>query len=403
MTIAPCPHTAAVREIRLRTTVFLGVGALERLESVFARLREDGVRSVLCVCGGHAYRDSGAWDEAERAARSQGLKLALYNRVTPDPSTDCMDEAAALGRVVGAGAVLAIGGGSPIDCGKCAAALLANPGVTAEDLFCCRFRPRTALPLAAVPLTHGVGSEVNRFAVAALPRQRRASVIAHDCLYPRYAVEDPALMTGLSPDQTRYVSVDALSRVVEAATTTVSNPFVVMLARETVRLVHRWLPAALQRPDDLEARYGLCLAAIQAGLAFDNGLLHMAHALEQPLRGVCDAPHGLRLAVLLPAVVRECYPACAPVAADILAPLAPGLRGLPEEAPKAARAVEQWLFSVGLTQKLLNLGVQEPDVEKFCTQVECTPSLGPLLSVAPVPSSHEVVARIYRQSLRPMP
>jgi alcohol dehydrogenase class IV len=269
-----------------------------------------------------------------------------------------MDEAAALGRVVGAGAVLAIGGGSPIDCGKCAAALLANPGVTAEDLFCCRFRPRTALPLAAVPLTHGVGSEVNRFAVAALPRQRRASVIAHDCLYPRYAVEDPALMTGLSPDQTRYVSVDALSRVVEAATTTVSNPFVVMLARETVRLVHRWLPAALQCPDDLEARYGLCLAAIQAGLAFDNGLLHMAHALEQPLRGVCDAPHGLRLAVLLPAVVRECYPACAPVAADILAPLAPGLRGLPEEAPKAARAVEQWLFSVGLTQKLLNLGVR---------------------------------------------
>lgn len=128
----------------------------------------------------------------------------------------------------------------------------------------------------------------------------------------------------------------------------------------------------------------------------------MAHALEQPLRSVCKAPHGLRLAVLLPAVVRECYPACAPVAADILAPLAPGLHGLPEEAPKAARAVEQWLFSVGLTQKLLNLGVQELDVEKFCTQVEHTPALGPLLSVAPVASSHELVTRIYRQSLRPM-
>lgn len=82
---------------------------------------------MLCVCGGHAYRASGAWDKAEAAALRQGIVLALYNRVMPNPTTDTINDAAALGRAVNAGAVLAIGGGSPLDCGKGAAVLLANP------------------------------------------------------------------------------------------------------------------------------------------------------------------------------------------------------------------------------------------------------------------------------------
>ena len=68
-----------------------------------------------------------------------GIVLALYNRVTPSPTTDTVDDATALGRAINAGAVLAIGGGSPLDCGKSAAILLANPGKSAEDLFCFRF------------------------------------------------------------------------------------------------------------------------------------------------------------------------------------------------------------------------------------------------------------------------
>lgn len=398
-----CYNYDTVREIRVKTTAYVGVGAIDRIGYILGNLKNEGVSSVLCVCGGHAYRASGAWDKAEAAALKQGIVLALYNRVTPNPTTDIVNDAAALGRAVNAGAVLAIGGGSPLDCGKGAAILLANPGKSAEDLFCFRFTPQKALPLVAVNLTHGTGSEVNRFAMVTVAGRNHRSIVGHDCSYPRYAIDDPALMTGLSAEQSRYVSIDALCRVVEASTTTMANPLVVTLASETVRLVHACLPIVLAEPENLKARYGLCMAALQAGVAFDNSLLHMAHALEQPLSRFRDVPHGLALAMLLPAVIGECYAARPDVLAHVLAPLAPGLKGEPDEATAAAKAVEDWLFSLGVNQKLLDLGVQESDVEEFCNFVEQTPSLGLLLSVAPVRSSRQRVARIYTNSLRPMP
>lgn len=397
-----CCDYNMVREVRVKSIAYLGTGAIDKIDPILGKLKSEGITAVLCVCGGHAYRASGAWDKVEAAARRHGIVPALYNRVTPNPITDTVDDAAALGRAINAGAVLAIGGGSPLDCGKSAAILLANPGKSAEDLFCFRFTPQKALPLVAVNLTHGTGSEVNRFAVVTVSGRSHRSIVGHDCMYPRYAIDDPALMTGLSAEQSRYVSINAFCRVVEAATATAANPLAVTLARETVGLVHRWLPVALTEPENLKARYGLCLAALQAGVAFDNSHLHMAHALEQPLARFRNLPHGLRLAILLPAVVGACYAAKPDVLAHVLGPVAPGLRGMPEEAAEAARAVENWIFSLGITQKLLDLGVQEFDVEEFCNFVEQTPSLGLLLSVAPVSVSRQLVARIYTESLRPM-
>ena len=105
---------------------------------------------------------------------------------------------------------------------------------------------------------------------------------------------------------------------------------------------------------------------------------------------------------LLPAVILECYPARPDVLAHILKPLAPQLKGAPEEASVAAKAVEQWLISLGVTQKLTDLGIQAADIDKFCDLVEQTPSLGLLLSVAPVEGSRERVARIYTNSLSPL-
>ena len=392
-----------VREIRVKTTAYIGVGAINKIDDILARMKQEGIASILCVSGGRSYKATGAWDKVEAAAKKHGITLALYNRVTPNPSTDSVDEAAEMGRAINAGAVICIGGGSPIDCGKSAAILLANPGKSGEDLYCFRFTPEKALPIIAINLTHGTGSEVNRFAVATVTRLNYKPAIAYDCIYPCFAIDDPALMTGLSLDQTRYVSIDAVNHVVEAATTTVSNPLAVNLARDTIRLVHNWLPIALENPTDLKARYALCFAALEAGVAFDNGLLHFTHALEHPLSAVShDLSHGLGLAALLPAVIKECYPARSGVLAHILEPIVPGLAGVPEEAYKVAKAVEQWLFGLGVTQKLVDLGVKESDVVTFCDLVEQTPSLGLLLSVAPVKATREIVARIYTNSLRPM-
>ena len=218
-----------------------------------------------------------------------------------------------------------------------------------------------------------------------------------------YAIDDPQLMTKLSPKQTRYVSIDAVNHVVEAATSTVTSPYAVTLAREVIADVAKYLPKANENPDDLEARYFLAYAAMMGGVCFDNGLLHYTHALEHPLSAVKpELAHGLGLAMLLPAVIKVIYKDRANILADILSPIVPGLTGNPDEAEKAAKGVQDWLFSVGVTEKLTDEGFTEGDVEKLVDLVYTTPSLSGLLDIAPSGNDRVVVEEIYKNSLRPL-
>ena len=173
-----------------------------------------------------------------------------------------------------------------------------------------------------------------------------------------------------------------------------------MLADETVRLVAKYLPLALREPGNLTARYFLAYAAMIAGVAFDNSLLHYTHALEHPLSAVRpDLAHGLGLSILLPAVVKEIYPARSVVLADLLAPIVPGLTGVPGEAEKAAKGVEQWLVSVGVSEKLADFGFTADDVDSLVDLTLQTPSLSGLLEQAPTEANRLSIASIYLNSL----
>ena len=139
-------------------------------------------------------------------------------------------------------------------------------------------------------------------------------------------------MTKLSPKQTRYVSIDAVNHVVEAATSTVTSPYAITLAREVITLVAKYLPKAIENPEDLEARYFLAYAAMMGGVCFDNGLLHYTHALEHPLSAVKhELSHGLGLAMLLPAVVKNIFTAKAETLKYILEPIAGCINTAEEE------------------------------------------------------------------------
>ena len=234
-----------VKEIRTKTTTYLGVGAIAKIDDIAADLKARGIDSILCVTGGHSYKLTGAWDYVTAACAKHGIRISLYDKVTPNPTTDSIDEAAALGRSPEAKAVLCIGGGSPIDAGKSAAIILANPGKTAEELYTFAFTPTKAVPIVVVNLTHGTGSEVNRFAVASITKHNHKPAIAYDCLYPLFSIDDPGLMIKLSPKQTRYVSIDSVNHVIEAATAVTANPLSILLAGETIRLVAEYLPKSI--------------------------------------------------------------------------------------------------------------------------------------------------------------
>lgn len=389
-----------VREIRTRTNVYFGVGAIQKIHDIAKDIKTKGIDKVIVMSGRNAYKATGAWDVVEKALKDNGIGYVNYDQVTPNPNTHHVNDAAKLAKDFGAKAVIAIGGGSPTDAGKSVAILLEYPDKTAEDIYDFTFAPAKAAPIISINLTHGTGTETNRFAVVTNLEKNFKPAIAYDCIYPTYAIDDPQLMTKLSPKQTRYVSIDAVNHVVEAATSAAASPYSISLAKQVIELVAEYLPKASENPDDLEARYFLAYAAMMGGVSFDNGLLHYTHALEHPLSAVKpELAHGLGLAILLPAVVKSIYPKKSATLADILAPIVPGLTGDPSEAQKAADGVYTWLKSVDVPEKLTDMGFSANDVDMLTDLAFNTPSLDSLINIGPCGNSREVVRTIYEESL----
>lgn len=391
-----------VVELRLKPNVYFGFGAINKIEDIAKDLQTKGINKVLVVSGKNAYKSSGAWEVIEKAFKQNNIEYSNYAEVTPNPTVDAVDAAVKQGREFGAKAVMGIGGGSPIDAAKAAAILLKNDGKTARELMEFKFTPKDALPIIAINLTHGTGTETNRFSVVTIPETQYKPAIAYDCIYPSYSIDDPALMMKLSPEQTIYVSVDAVNHSIEAATSKAASPYSISTAKECIELVAKYLPVINKNPNDKEARYFLLYASILGGVSFDNGLLHFTHALEHPLSGIKPKlSHGLGLAMILPAVIKYIYPTKAQTLSSLLHSIIPDLKGTPDEADYAAKKVEEWLYSVGVTKKLSDEGFSEADVEKLVKLTFETPSLAGLISIAPIEGTKEVVGAIFKESLFP--
>ena len=388
-----------IKEIRTRTNVFFGVGAIQKIEDIAKDLKSKGINKLIVMSGRNAYKATGAWDYVEKALKNNQIEYVNYDKVTPNPTNVAIDEAAKLARDFGAQAVIAIGGGSPTDAGKSVAILLKYPDKTANDVYEFTFTPNEAAPIVAINLTHGTGTETNRFAVATIIEKDYKPAIAYDCIYPMYAIDDPQLMAKLSEKQTKYVSIDALNHVVEAATSKVASPYTICLAHEVISMVAKYLPKALANPEDLEARYYLAYAAMMGGVCFDNGLLHYTHALEHPLSAVKhELSHGLGLAILLPAVVENMWEAKKETLAHILKPIAPEI-STKTTAKEANAFVYDWLKSVGVPNKLKDEGFGENDIDRLVELAFTTPSLDGLLAIAPTNADKKAVKEIYEKSL----
>ena len=390
-----------VKEIRTRTNVYFGVGAIQKIHDIAKDIKSKGIDKVIVMSGRNAYKATGAWDVVESALKNNGIGYINFDQVTPNPNTHHVNDAVKMAKEFGAKGVIAIGGGSPTDAGKSVAILLKYPDKTAEELYDFSFTPDKAVPIISINLTHGTGTETNRFAVVTNLEKNFKPAIAYDCIYPMYAIDDPQLMTKLSPKQTRYVSIDAVNHVIEAATSKVASPYSISLAKDVIELVAKYLPKAIANPEDLEARYFLAYAALMGGVSFDNGLLHYTHALEHPLSAVKpELAHGLGLAILLPAVVKAIYKDKSATLADILAPIVPDLKGMPDEAQKASDGVYAWLKSVDVSQKLEDEGFSASDVDKLTDLAFTTPSLDGLIGIGPSGNSRELVRNIYQESLK---
>lgn len=390
-----------IKEIRGRTSIVIGQGAIKNTYDVIKAIRkEEPFNRIIVVAGKSAYKKTGAWAHVEKALIKHQIHYVVFDKISPNPTTEEVDEAVLIARELHANGVIGIGGGSAIDAAKSVAIMALYSNFKTEQLFTSEFEPKKALSILAINTTHGTGSEANRFAVMSIPNKHFKFGIGYDFLYPQYAINDPELMTSLSKEQTAYTSIDAVNHVIEACTSFLSNPLVHLLAKEVIRLVDKYLPVALNDGKNVEARYCLSYAASIAGMSFDNSTLHLTHALEHPLSAIKpDLPHGLGLAVLLPAVIHKIYPKKSEVLADILSPILPKLKGIPEEAEMASKGIKNWVQKMGVNQTLESFGLKEDNIDDLIELVYKTPGNALLLYCSPVPVDKKLIEDVYRASL----
>jgi alcohol dehydrogenase class IV len=289
------------------TTIRFGAGRIAELPDACAAL---GIARPLLITdpglAGHAI------GERVLSIARGGLPVGLFADVRPNPTgadVACGVEALRRG---GHDGVIALGGGSALDAAKAIAFMAAQerPVWDFEDRGDNWRRAATAgiAPVVAVPTTAGTGSEVGRAAVITRQDTHEKCIVFHPRMLPGQVIADPELTQGLPANLTAWTGIDALSHSLEALCAQGFSPMADGIATEAIRLIHRWLPVAVEDGANLAARAYMLAAASMGAVAFQKGLGAM-HALAHPIGGLLDRHHGLTIAIVMPYVLRVNRPA----------------------------------------------------------------------------------------------
>lgn len=231
-----------------------------------------------------------------------GISYVLFSQVTPNPRDHEVMAGAEFYRAAGCDVIVALGGGSVIDCAKGISVVIANGG-DILDYEGVDAIPLPGPPLICIPTTAGTAADISQFAIINAVSRRTKVAIISKIVVPDVALVDPQTTVTMSPSLTAFSGLDALTHAIEAYVSSASSPLSDVHALAAVRGVRASLGQAVAQPDDLQAREQMMLASLQAGMAFSNASLGATHAMAHSLGGYLDLAHGECNALLLPAVV----------------------------------------------------------------------------------------------------
>ena len=336
-----------------------------KIRELGAFLKEKGINDVLVVTGSGMVRRGQVQPMLEGFAEN-GIRFCLQTYSATDPTSDDVEAGFKTYREHGCKSIVALGGGSRIDCAKGIAAKAVHPKKTVAQLQGLLKVHWPIPPLVAIPTTAGAGSETTVAAVITDSATHRKAAINDPFLIPRYAVLDPELTVGLPPYTTAATGMDALAHAVEAYTNQTYNTRLEnRLAKEAVKLIHDNILAAFEDGSNLEARQNMQRGAFCAGRAFTRGCVGYVHAIGHTLGGLYGVPHGLAMAVLLPHVMRGFGPAVYRRLAELADVCGMGGAGDEEKANAFIRWIEETNATMGLPDQFDM--VQDEDIDRMIT------------------------------------
>lgn len=334
-----------------RTRVIFGAGSLSRLGE---EARALGFRRTLLVADG-GLLEAGHVGRASKVVEAAGVALTPFHDFDVNPDAAMVERGRAFAAAVEVDSIVALGGGSSLDCAKGINFLLTNGGRMQDYVGYGRAR-RPLLPMIGIPTTAGTGSEAQSYALISDERTHAKMACGDASAAFRVALLDPELTLSAPRGVTATAGFDAVAHAVETYVSTRRNPLSEIFSREAWRLLEGSYERTLARPEDLEARGRMLLGAHFAGAAIENSMLGAAHACANPLTARYGAEHGEALAMLLPSVVRWNASAVGARYAELSG------RNSSDGVEALARRVEELAEAGGLRRRLSESGVSREDL-----------------------------------------
>jgi alcohol dehydrogenase len=342
----------------LPTRIEYGIGAVQKLAEELDAL--DASKVLIVTDKGIEASGLLAGITAPLAG---GPQFEVFSEVESNPKDYNVLEGTKVAKRLQADCLVAVGGGSPIDCAKAIAVLATHGGdlrgyddggkITGE-----------VLPLIAIPTTAGTGSEVTFSSVITDTRQKFKFSIHHTKIAPRIALLDPEMTVTLPPALTAATGMDALTHAVEGFTATGSEPLADAVALYAIELISKYLKTAVFDGRNMEARAGMLLGSVLAGISFSHSDVAAVHCIAEALGGKYDTAHGVCNAVVLPAVMEYNLDYCMEKYARIAAAMGLACESAADGARSAVAAVKKMASDVNLPD-FGSLGVKAEDVEEL--------------------------------------
>lgn len=268
-------------------------------------IKKENIRALLIVTDRGIVKN-GLTEALENLLRNLNIRYHIYDGTQANPTVKNVEEARLLYKKHQLEAIIAIGGGSAIDCAKAVGARLAYPKKKVGEMKGILRVLKKIPTLIAIPTTAGTGSEVTLAAVITEKDKSLKYALMSFPLIPRYAILDPALTYSLPPHLTSTTGMDALTHAVEAYIGRSTTKETRKLALEATKLIFENIETAYQYGHNHEARANMLKAAYKAGLAFSKSYVGYIHAIAHSLGGRYGTPHGLANAIIMPYVL-EAY------------------------------------------------------------------------------------------------
>ncbi|MGC8228113.1 iron-containing alcohol dehydrogenase [Pseudobacillus badius] len=278
--------------------VTFGRGSVKKVGEV---LEEFNAKKVLCVYD-QGVKQAGIVGQVITYLKAKKIEVVEFANVVPNPPDTILEKGAELAVKEQVEAIVAVGGGSPIDAAKAINVLITNPGPIHQYEGLNLVKNPTK-PLIAIPTTAGTGSEVTAVSVITDTAGEKKMVIGGRHCGADVALVDPDLTMGLPPAVTAATGMDALTHAIESYVSKLASVPSDVNALKAVELIYKNLAESYKNGSNIEARTNMLLGSMMAAYAFNSALLGLVHAIAHPLSVYCGLPHGVANACMLPDVM----------------------------------------------------------------------------------------------------